>query len=137
MKKLFLILGLIWIFSFTVQIVQAARGDIFDPYGGAVKNPEYIKEKVGVYIYSNDDTELPTGSLQKEIFPQVIKIILGLASLLTFIAFIYSGIQFLTAQGNEEELTKAKNILSYTFLGLIFVLLSYAIVYGILNIQWS
>lgn len=43
-------------------------------------------------------------------------------------AVIYSGVLFMTSQGDPQKLSKAKKTLLYTVIGVILVVLSYAIV---------
>lgn len=52
---------------------------------------------------------------------------LGFLGLVSVIMLIYGGYQYLTAGGNEESLEKAKKIIKNALVGLVIVLLSYAI----------
>ena len=55
-------------------------------------------------------------------------IILGLSGSLALLAFIYGGIIFLISSGNNEQVTKAKGIITGAVIGLIVVFVSFTIV---------
>ncbi len=66
----------------------------------------------------------------------VAKILQGFLSLLGVIAvvlIIYAGFLWMTAGGNEESVTKAKDLLMNAVIGLAIILLSYAITRFIFN----
>lgn len=66
----------------------------------------------------------------------VAKIIQGFLSLLGVIAVVlvmYAGFLWMTASGNEESVTKAKELLTNAVIGLAIILLSYAITRFIFN----
>ncbi|MDO8565884.1 MAG: pilin [Candidatus Moranbacteria bacterium] len=54
--------------------------------------------------------------------------LLGLVGVLAVIAFVISGILYLTAAGNEEQVEKAKGIMTYAIIGLVVALLGLVIV---------
>ena len=56
---------------------------------------------------------------------------LGMLGLIAVIMIIYGGFTWMTAAGNEERITKAKGVLKAAIIGLIVILLSWAIVFGI------
>ncbi len=80
---------------------------------------------------------LPTGDLKFEIIPQLIKILLALTGSFSFIVFVYAGIKLIIAQGNEEEVTKFKNILLWSAVGLVFITTAYALVSGIMQLVFK
>lgn len=64
---------------------------------------------------------------------QIITMVLSLVGVI-FLAFaIYAGIVWMTAQGNEEKVTKAKETLTESIIGIIIVLAAYAISYFVLK----
>lgn len=69
----------------------------------------------------NKETDLPT------ITGKVLGAALSLIGLTFFILTIYAGVIWMTAHGNEESVTKAKNTLIAASIGLFIVLGSYAI----------
>jgi len=54
---------------------------------------------------------------------------------LIFVAFVYGGTLMVIGRGNEEEVTKAKNIVIYAGIGIAMISLGYAIVYGIATLK--
>ena len=58
----------------------------------------------------------------QDFFQAVLQIAAQIGSILVVMALIYSGFLFVTARGNEEQLTTAKKALTYTVIGAIVVL---------------
>ncbi len=58
----------------------------------------------------------------------IINWLLGLAGGLVIIFLIIGGIYYITAAGDEEQIGKAKKIVTYAIIGLIFILVSYTLV---------
>ncbi len=61
----------------------------------------------------------------------VIKTILQLGMSLTIIAIVVAGFYYITGRGEEDKMTKAKDILVYLVVGLIIMASAYAIITGI------
>lgn len=80
---------------------------------------------------------VPSGDLQTEILPSAIKILLGLVGTVTFAVFSYAGVMLVIAQGKEEDITKFKNILIWSLVGLVFIVTAYALVRGVMNINFQ
>jgi hypothetical protein len=59
---------------------------------------------------------------------QVINAVLGIVGSIALIMFIYGGITWMTASGNQQSVEKGKNILMWAALGLAVIFLSYALV---------
>ncbi|MDD5040629.1 MAG: pilin [Patescibacteria group bacterium] len=72
-------------------------------------------------------TKLPTSS-PENITVRAIQWVLGMLGLVSVIMILFGGFTWMTAAGNEEKITKAKGILKAAIIGLIIVMLSYAIV---------
>lgn len=70
-----------------------------------------------------------------DVFAAIIKIMTGLAVVMTFIGAIVAGVLLLFTNGEEENQTKAKTILIYIAIGDIIIAASYAIVRGITLIK--
>ena len=58
----------------------------------------------------------------------VIDAVLGIVGSLALVMFIYGGFTWMTASGNEQSVTKGKNILMWAAVGLAVIFLSYALV---------
>ncbi|MCX6807724.1 MAG: pilin [Patescibacteria group bacterium] len=57
----------------------------------------------------------------------IINYFLTLIGLVTFIFLLYGGVVILTAQGNDEKVTEARKIIMYAILGVVVIVLAYAI----------
>lgn len=58
---------------------------------------------------------------------------LGFLTLIAMIAMIYAGFLYITAMGNDEQAKKAKNIVVWVVLGIIIILLAFALVNTIIT----
>jgi hypothetical protein len=82
-------------------------------------------DKAGYNIYQ--------GSLET-VLSQAVTIILSLLGVI-FIGFIiYGGVIWMTANGNEQKVEKAGDIIKESFIGLVVVLAAYAISFFLFNI---
>jgi len=70
---------------------------------------------------------ISVGSPQK-LIGKIIVAVLGIVGSLALLMFIYGGFTWMTAAGNQESITKGKNILVWATIGLIIIFSSYAIV---------
>jgi len=61
----------------------------------------------------------------------IIQVVLGLLGTIFVILMIYAGILWMTAGGNDTQVKKAQNIIQRAVIGLIIVVLAYAITYFI------
>ena len=80
---------------------------------------------------------LAKGQFKTEIIPKAIGIFLALAAVVTTGVLVYAGVMLVISQGNEEEITKFKNILIWSIVGLVFITTSYAIVRGVLQLSFE
>jgi hypothetical protein len=69
----------------------------------------------------------------KEVVINIIQWVLGILALVAVVMIIIGGFQWMTAGGNEEKVEKAKKIISAAVIGLIIVLLAWAIVIFVAN----
>jgi hypothetical protein len=73
------------------------------------------------------DVGLGTADLKDTVI-NILNLALGLLSLVAVVMVIIGGFTWLTAGGNEEKVDKAKKIISAAVIGLIIVLLAWAVV---------
>lgn len=59
---------------------------------------------------------------------RIVDFFLLFMGLIAVIMIIYGGIGYMTAMGNEEKVTKAKKIIMYAIIGIVIVLISFALV---------
>ena len=57
----------------------------------------------------------------------IINVILGLLGVIFLVLIIWGGFTWMKARGNEEEVTRAKNIIISATIGLVIILASYGI----------
>jgi len=81
----------------------------------------YTVEDIGTQV------GLGTADLKSSVI-NIIQWVLGILALVAIIMIIYGGIRWMTAAGSEESIEKAKKIISAAVIGLIVVLLAWAIV---------
>ena len=62
-----------------------------------------------------------------EMIGRIIKVVLGFVGTLFFALTVYAGYLWMTAQGNEEQVTKAKDVLKMAVIGVIIVVAAYSI----------
>jgi len=64
---------------------------------------------------------------------QIVQWVLGFLGLVAVIMILIGGFQWMTAGGNEEKVASAKKIISAAVIGLIIVLLAWAIVIFVIS----
>lgn len=73
--------------------------------------------------------------LASTLLPTVTKTVIGMAGALAILFLIISGVQLLTAYGNEEKIASAKKSIMVAIGGLLVALLAYSLVTIISNVQ--
>lgn len=69
-------------------------------------------------------------------FTTAIKTILGLSMVLTLVAVIVIAIYFVYAQGSDEDISKAKDILLYLIIGMAVMAGAYGVISGIAQFEY-
>ncbi|MBD3360280.1 hypothetical protein GF366_00590 [Candidatus Peregrinibacteria bacterium] len=72
------------------------------------------------------------GSLRRLVL-RIVNYFLGFLGILAVIMIIYGGVTYVTAAGKDEAIGNAKKIIMYALIGLIIILLSFAVVNTILG----
>lgn len=62
------------------------------------------------------------------IIGRVISAVLGIVGSLSLLMFVYGGFTWMTAAGNEQNITKGKNIVIWATVGIFIVFFSYALI---------
>jgi hypothetical protein len=115
MKKLLLLLLLLsFNLFFTSQVQSKNLSDAFTDSGSMGE----IADKAGY-----DKKNIDMNSFLKN----SISFVLSFLGVVFLILVIYGGITWMTSLGNEQKVTSAKNLLIAAIIGLIIVLLAYAI----------
>lgn len=68
-----------------------------------------------------------------KIIQTAISAFLGLLGIIFLVLIIYAGYNWMTAQGDEEKVTKAKDTLTRAVIGLIIITMAYAITYFVFS----
>ncbi|MCK4814850.1 hypothetical protein KA005_03695 [bacterium] len=79
--------------------------------------------------------ELPEIGLE-DVFKTIIKTILGAAMLLTIAAIVVAAIYYILSRGNEEDTSKAKNIILYLVIGMVIMAAAYGLVSGVVQFDF-
>lgn len=80
----------------------------------------------------SDTLDLGTADLEATVI-NIIQWALGFLGLVAVIMILIGGFQWMTAGGNEEKVASAKKIISAAVIGLIIILLAWAIVIFVVN----
>lgn len=94
-----------------------AAPDIGVGYNGTAQN---IARYAGFSINTTQYT-------LSETIGRIIKIVLTFVGTIFFALMVYSGFLWMTAQGNEEQVAKAKNIITTATIGMVVVVAAYSI----------
>ena len=89
---------------------------------GAVKMDEGLKVLTGTEgPYAGTTTKLPT------VIGRVVKIVISFLGLIAAVIIIIGGFQWMTSGGNEEKIAGAKKLMINGLIGMVLVILAYAI----------
>ncbi|MCT4592246.1 MAG: hypothetical protein N4A36_02590 [Candidatus Gracilibacteria bacterium] len=88
-------------------------------------------------IRSKNIKNLPSGDITRDFIPSIIKMIMSLTTIAIVCMALYAGYLHVTNFGDEEKISKANKLLMYAAGGVVIIVISYAIVYGITQIQWN
>ena len=72
-----------------------------------------------------------------DIVGRVILGVLSLVGVVFFLFIIYGGLIWMTADGNEEKIKRANNIIMNSLFGFILILASYGFVYFLADYLWG
>lgn len=78
---------------------------------------------------------LPLGNISLQGYiGRIIRQALGFVGIIGLIVFVYGGVMYMTAAGNDERIKKAKSTLIWAVLGMIMVFAAYGIVAAVVNV---
>jgi hypothetical protein len=116
--------ALLVVAGFSLPQMTLAQVDIGLGKGGLGK---------GVGSAGGYDTASVTDTSLSESIGKVIKVVLSFTGTIFFALTVYAGFLWMTASGNEEQVTKAKSILQMATIGLIISLSAYGITTFVLS----
>ena len=79
---------------------------------------------------------LPEEETPGDILGQLIYFSLVIANVLALISFIIAGVFMVASQGNEDDNSKAKKILTYTIIALVICATALALVTGVTKLNF-
>ena len=121
--KLALISSLV--FSSLLIIIPSQAGSVVDP-------KRILGELKGSAEQTFETGGDPKSSLGK-IFVTGLQVTIGLLGVVAVILIIYSGVLWMTAGGNDEQIKKAKKVIIQAIIGIIIITLTYAIIAFVLS----
>lgn len=93
-----------------------------------------ILHSMAVTIDGNSyTTGLPTAGAGPSELQQILQIVFAIISVLAVLMIMIAGLRFITAQGNPQEVAKARNTIVYALIGLAVALTAEGIVSFVLN----
>ncbi|MFA4872568.1 MAG: hypothetical protein WC659_01380 [Patescibacteria group bacterium] len=111
----YLFSGALIIAVFTVPLVAFAE------CGTPDSDDAYCVKQMATYIGLNTGASLP------QLIGLIIRDILALIGVIFFALICYAGIKWMTARGNEEIVTQAKGTIENAGIGLVIIVVSYAL----------
>lgn len=79
---------------------------------------------------------VPEGDIVSDFIPQIIRQLFRFAWLAVLVAFTVSGVMLIIAHGNDEKITKAKQMIYFSFVGFAFIALAFALVKAVTDIDF-
>lgn len=119
-KKLIYLIAVILLFSFIVPVWLSQPAS-------ASRLSESVNKTA-------EQAQLNQNNSLSEVVSMIIKGLLGLLGLVFFILIVYGGYTWMTAMGAEEKVKKAKNTIVSATIGLLIIILSYAIVSYVISL---
>jgi type IV secretory pathway VirB2 component (pilin) len=116
------IMSFVWVFgllSLAPVSVQAQTTNMIDPWGPGVTT-SYTEQGI-----SSVDP--------RQTVAKIIKIALGFLGSIAVILVIVAGFKWMTAAGNDDSIKKAKDLMGAAFVGLVIILLAFAITNFVIN----
>ncbi len=117
-KKIFF--SSVFLFLFSLLLAFGVNAETTDP---SLKGLDETAQGVDAF----KTTTLPDSNFIQTRAGSIIGTVLSFVGVLFLIMMIFSGIMWMTAQGNDQQVTKAKDLLVNSIIGIIIVFAAYAI----------
>lgn len=85
-------------------------------------------------IDDNERIRLADGDLEQELAPRLVSIIIRFSSILIMIFFVIAGARLILSRGDEEALTKTKQLIVQVLIGSILIVGSFGIIVSIIRL---
>lgn len=125
-KGLFMVLG--GVIMLAVALTSVFTAKVYADYGSSYCDK--IKTQLGAdsEAYKQQGCAKPADDAAEKITSNVIKALMYIVGVLAVIMIIYGGVQYATSAGDAAKVTRAKNIILYSVVGLIVAILAFVIV---------
>ena len=77
---------------------------------------------------SADSVGIPKAEVNNAQFQSLLSGVFGIAGAVAVVFIILGGIKYATSQGNAADLQKGKDMIVYSLVGLVFIIMAFAIV---------
>lgn len=86
-------------------------------------------------VVSATELENPLGTTDLRVVAgNIIKAVLAFSGSAALLMFIYGGVQWIMSQGDKNKIEKGQKTVIWAVLGLIFIFISYALLYALLAV---
>ncbi|PIR12804.1 hypothetical protein COV49_04170 [Candidatus Falkowbacteria bacterium CG11_big_fil_rev_8_21_14_0_20_39_10] len=119
-KNLVCLAMISFLFMSAMAVALPAQADDLNPWGDV--GEDTIQDTIGL---GDKDP--------REIAAAVINVILGFLGIVAVIIILIGGFKWMTAGGNEDKTTEARNLITAGIIGLVIILASFAIAKFVLN----
>ncbi len=108
---------------FSITPVSAQTGEV-DPNKAGGYGLSETANKIPAFA---NQTQMSGNAFLNSKIGSIIGVVLSFVGVIFLILMIYAGLVWMTAQGNQEQVNKAKDLMINAIIGLIIVLAAYAI----------
>ncbi|MDQ1283823.1 MAG: hypothetical protein QG620_171 [Patescibacteria group bacterium] len=111
---------------------QVTDGECTTPGQVCCKAGTATTTPTGVYIPNGSEVGLPdpSGGIAA-VIKNVLSWMLGIIGMIAIIAFVISGLQYLTSRGDEKQIETAKTNMTYSIIGVVVALSGFIIIQAI------
>lgn len=81
-----------------------------------------------------DTSPLPDPSSNRAALTDIFNVVFGVMAAIAVLIIVIAGVKFIWSRGDAQATAKARNAIVYAALGLVVIMLAYAIVTFVLNI---
>ena len=100
---------------------------IYSAKAAFIKSDVFTEDTQDVFTAEAAGYEDVTGTSMLKLVQSVINVFLSLIGVILLTYLLYAGYNWMTAQGDEEKVTKAKETIQRAIIGIIIIIAAYAI----------
>jgi hypothetical protein len=123
-----------------MKLIKTAVVSLFIAIAGVVAlvpaTPSYALDPLGSQCANNTDNEVckSQDDSANDLVKTIINVLLYIVGLLAVVMIIVGGILYAISSGDPSKITKAKNTIVYSVVGLILAFIAYAIVNWVIQV---